>query len=285
MDNEKHKLRTIVISIILGLIFLVSGITKAADINGFANVLVRYGYSKLYILAPIITFIEIVIAFSFLFLWRVRQIALFSFYFLMFLTAIFLFGYIFGNIDDCGCLGDFYILPVWVSFLRNIFMILTSYWLCKYASSMKLKRFEVVKPIVALSLGLVALFINEVEIIRSYYELTYVSGVSIQNTFLEKYQEKANIEKSIFIFSPGCTDCQNTTKSINKVLKENTNIKLIGLYPNDVSERILNKYKIDLKPNFEIFPISRDSLRKVTHRYPLFIKLKNGKIEKVMKDV
>ena len=105
-------------------------------------------------------------------------------------------------------------------------MILTSYWLWKYASRKKLKRFEVVKPIVALGLGLVALFINEVEIIRSYYELTYVSGVSIQNTFLEKYQERANIEKSIFIFSPGCIDCQKTTKSINKVLKENSSIKL-----------------------------------------------------------
>lgn len=164
-------------------------------------------------------------------------------------------------------------------------MILTSYWLCKYAPSMKLKKFEVIKPIVALSLGLVALFINEVEIIRSYYKLTYVSGVSIQNTFLEKYQERANIEKSIFIFSPGCIDCQKTTKSINKVLKENNSIKLIGLYPSDVSERILNKYKIEVKPNFEIFPISRDSLRKITHRYPIFVKLKNGKIEKIMKDI
>ncbi len=164
-------------------------------------------------------------------------------------------------------------------------MILTSYWLCKYASRKKLKRFEVVKPIVALGLGLVALFINEVEIIRSYYELTYVSVLSIQNTFLEKYQERANIEKSIFIFSPGCLDCQKTTKSINKVLKENSSIKLISLHPSDVSERILNKYKIEIKPNFEIFPISKDSLRKVTHRYPLFLKLKNYKIEKIMKAI
>lgn len=42
---------------------------------------------------------------------------------------------------------------------------------------------------------------------------------------------------------------------------------------------------VNFKSNFEIFPISRDSLRKITHRYPLFIKLKNGKIEKVMKDI
>ena len=33
------------------------------------------------------------------------------------------------------------------------------------------------------------------------------------------------------------------------------------------------------------FLFQQDSLRKVTHRYPLFLKLNNGKIEKVMKDV
>jgi hypothetical protein len=40
-----------------------------------------------------------------------------------------------------------------------------------------------------------------------------------------------------------------------------------------------------LNEDFKILPIPIDSVRKVTHRYPLLIKLKNGKIEKVMKDI
>ena len=42
---------------------------------------------------------------------------------------------------------------------------------------------------------------------------------------------------------------------------------------------------INFKPIFKILPIPTDSVRKITRGYPLFIKLKNGKIEKVMKDI
>jgi len=47
----------------------------------------------------------------------------------------------------------------------------------------------------------------------------------------------------------------------------------------------VKNYFNNFKPNFKILPIPTDSVRKITRGYPLFLKLKTGKIEKVMKDV
>jgi hypothetical protein len=40
-----------------------------------------------------------------------------------------------------------------------------------------------------------------------------------------------------------------------------------------------------LNEDFKLLPIPFDSFRKITRGYPIFLKLINGKIEKVMKDI
>jgi len=163
------QISTKILIISLALIYLISGIAKAADINGFADILMQYGFPKLYFLAPIITFIEIVLAFAFLFFWNIRKVALFSFIFIIFLSCIFAAGFFFMGIEDCGCLGSFYQIPAWLSILRNIFMIFASYWLYKNAIEFRNSKLEIAKPIVAFGLGLVTLCITGFEMKETYY--------------------------------------------------------------------------------------------------------------------
>ena len=131
--------------IILGAIYLISGISKAADINGFADILMQYGNSYLYLLAPIIACIEIIFAFLLFLSWNTRKVALFSFFFISVLTIVFVLGLFFSGVDDCGCLGSFYKLPVWFSFIRNILMILMSYRLFVQDCSYDQSRIELLK--------------------------------------------------------------------------------------------------------------------------------------------
>jgi hypothetical protein len=133
------KILQILIGILLGSIYLISGIAKAADINGFGDIIVQYGFPKLYVLAPVITSIEMVLAFSLLFFWNIRIVALFSFGFIILLSSVFVVGFLFMGIEDCGCLGSFYEFPLWLSVLRNIFMIFASYWLSNYDVHFKKK--------------------------------------------------------------------------------------------------------------------------------------------------
>ena len=285
MVSLKNKFKKILFTVILGLIFLISGIAKAADINGFGDILMQYDFPKLYILAPIITFIEIVLAFTLLFFWNIRKVALFSLGFLVSLSIVFLFGFIFLGIEDCGCLGSFYQIPAWLSLLRNIFMILASYWLYKNAVEFRINRFEIAKPIIAFGLGLVTLPITSYEMKVSYYEVTYTQGDKIKNTFLEEYEQTDGRTKLIFIFSPRCGHCQKVTSRLNQLLKQKTYDEIIGLYPKEMPEESVKKYLDNFKPAFKIKSIPNDSVRKIARGFPLFLTLKNDKIEKVSKNI
>jgi thiol-disulfide isomerase/thioredoxin len=282
MQNKKA---TITLSIILALIYLISGIAKAADIESFADIIVQYGFPKLYVLAPIITFIEIVLAFAFLLFWNTRKVALFSLGFIILLSSTSLVGLLFMGIEDCGCLGRFYKLPIWLSMLRNIFMILSSCWLYKNGFQFKNNRFEFIKPIIAFGLGLTTLIITAFDMKESYYEVSYTQGTDIKNTFLEEYEQSDDTKKLIFIFSPRCGHCKKITPLVNNLLKQKNYDEVIGLYPKEIPEKFLKQYISELKPIFKIKAIPYDSIRKITRGFPLFITLKNGKIEKIMREI
>jgi thiol-disulfide isomerase/thioredoxin len=282
---KKQKLISKILSISLGLIYIISGVAKAANINGFADITMQYGFSKLYILAPIITFIEIALAFALLFFWKTRKVAWFSLGFIVFLSLVFLIGFIFLGIEDCGCLGSFYQIPVWLSILRNIFMIFASYWLYKNAIEFRMNRFEIAKPITAFGLGLVTLCITGFEMKETYYEISYTQGNRIKNTFLEEYEQSDGTKRLIFIFTPRCGHCKKITPTLNKLLKQRKYDEIIGLYPKEIPERFVKKYLNNLKPIFKTVPIPNDSIRKITRGFPLFLTLKNGEIQKIMKDI
>ncbi|WP_394991178.1 MauE/DoxX family redox-associated membrane protein [Emticicia sp.] len=231
---RKINLTSVILSIILALIYLISGIAKAADINGFGDIIVKYGFPKLYVLAPVITFIEIVLAFALLLFWNTREVALFSFGFIISLSIIFLIGLLFLGIEDCGCLGSFYQIPAWLSLLRNLFMIFASYWLYKNAIEFKSNKFEIAKPIIAFGLGLVTLFVTGFEMKETYYEVSYTQGDKIKNTFLEEYEQSDDTKRLIFIFSPRCGHCKKIAPTLNNLLKQKKYDEIIGLYPKEI---------------------------------------------------
>lgn len=276
---------TISLTIMIALIYLISGVAKAADINGFGDIIVQYGFPKLYVLAPIITSIEIVLAFVLLLFWETRKVALFSFGFIILLSSVFLVGFLFMGIEDCGCLGSFYEFPIWLSILRNIFMIFASYWLNKNAFEFKNNRFEIVKLIIAFGLGLVTLFITGYEMKETYSEISYSQGDYIKNTFLENYGQNSEKETLIFIFSPHCGHCKKITPQVNELLKQKKYFDVVGLYPKDVPESFVKEYLLKLNPKFKMIAIPSDSIGKILHSYPLFVTLKNGKIQAIKSQI
>ena len=279
------KILQILIRLLLGSIYLILGVAKAADINGFGDIIVQYGFPKLYLLAPVITSIEMVLAFGLLLSWRVRKVALFSLGFINSLSIIFLIGHFFMGIEDCGCLGSFYEFPIWLSILRNIFMVFASYWLYKNAIHFGTNRFEIVKLIVVISFGLVTLFITAFEMKVSYREVSYTRGDRIKNTFLAHFSQNSEKGILVFIFSPNCVHCRNITPKLNELLHQAEYDEIVGLYPKEIPETLVNEYIKKLNLTFQIIPIPYDSLSKIAKVLPLFLILKNGKIEKVMKDI
>jgi uncharacterized membrane protein YphA (DoxX/SURF4 family) len=266
---------------LLGFIYLISGISKAADINGFADILMQYGYPNLFLLAPIITFIEIVFAFLVFLSWNTRRVALFSLVFISVISVVFIVGHFYKGVEDCGCLGSFYELPSWISITRNILMILISYWLFLQGLNYKNTRMELFKLITSIAFGFATLFLSSHELWYTYKRSTYQPGESIKNTVIGQYLKNSDDEALIFLFSPNCEHCLKITPKVIEKANELEYKNIIGLYPKDLPDSLLRNFNIRFKPNFQNYPVPYDSLTRFTQSIPFFISVRNGRIKKV----
>ena len=122
------KISRTITSILIGTIFVVFGVLKAANISQFADYFLNFNISKIYYLASILVALEIAIGFCFLFQFYLKSVSMFTFVLVAFFSLIIVYNYIFLGINDCGCGGGFLKMPIELSLLRNgIILIFTSY--------------------------------------------------------------------------------------------------------------------------------------------------------------
>lgn len=127
------------ISIFLGLIFLLSGVGKMLNVILFQDLINQLGIAGLHLLAPLIIWIELVLAFTLCFQIHLKQVSLASIILLIIFTGVYTFGYVVKGVTDCGCFGSFTLFttsPMFV-YVRNISMIIAANYL--YFSKYQLK--------------------------------------------------------------------------------------------------------------------------------------------------
>ena len=265
-------------AVILGLLYLASGIAKAIDINAFADIIVRYGIPELRMFAPLIIGLEIALGFGLLFNVYRQRAGLFSLTMLIVLTLIFAFGYIFLDISDCGCFGEVVSMPPAVSLLRNVLMIAMSYYIWKQPEN-QVNR-TVLKTVIAVVFGIVTFAITGFEMKETYVELSIHEGTNLNDTFL-KPLTSPNKEQLIFVFSPSCPHCQQATPTINAYKETESVDEVVGIYPNSVPVELLREYKKRSSPDFRMFAVSRESLRSVTRTLPTILLVRKGRVAKI----
>ncbi len=277
---KTKKYIAILLTLILSLIYLLSGIAKAADINGFADIINQYGVKSLYKLTPILTFLEIMLGFLFLLFWNIRFVSILSAILILALSLFYLGTFIFMDIENCGCFGSFYEFPFWLTILRNAIMIFISIWLNKNYFIIKNNKLSILKPIIAICLGFIAFIIISIEMNETYYQLPYNNGQVIENTFLEKYGYNNSKEKLIFIFSPNCEHCQSAMPIVNNLAIQNIYHEIIGLYPLEY-QNVIKDFSATFTPSFKLEGIPNDSITKIAKAFPLFVIIKKGEIKKI----
>ena len=114
-----------VYSIIIGVLFIVSGLGKAIDTAGFSNLISQYGLGYLMILSPLIVVFEILLGLFLLLLINPKFNAMVSFGLLTIFTALFAFAHFKYGVNNCGCFGTVQHMnfPPIFSFIRNFILI------------------------------------------------------------------------------------------------------------------------------------------------------------------
>ena len=119
---EKKSLN--IYSVIVGMLFIISGFGKAIDTAGFSNLINQYGLGYLMVLSPLIVVFEILLGILLVLLINPRFFAMISFWMLTVFTALFAFAHFKYGVNNCGCFGTLYTnLPPVFSFIRNFILI------------------------------------------------------------------------------------------------------------------------------------------------------------------
>lgn len=272
INSSNNKIRKI-LSILIGIIFLFSSVSKAIDIETFGYLLMAYGNKKLIFLAPLITAIEFFIGLGYILQIFLKNIVLLSFWLTLFLTVIYIYGFVYLNIEDCGCFGNILKLNPFITLAKNCILLALMYFISFKSTSV---RKGIVKQSVTILFSLILFSINCVEIInfQNFNNVFVGQRLQISNSNIKEGKQ------IWFIFNPNCNHCQKITP---KLLESKTPV--IGIYSEKIKlikiDNFSKKYKID----FQLLPVKDSILYSLTYRYPLIITTEGGIVKSILTDL
>ena len=260
----------------IGLVFLVSGIAKALDVVSFSDLIVEYGFAPLRFLAPLIVLAEIVVGLFLILKIQQKRTALFSIVFLFTLTSIYTYGFVFNDIEDCGCFGKIEILnvsPVF-TYIRNIILMLMAFVVWRKRENDVVNKWSI---IITAGVGCM------VSAIMVY---SYCKEDKSDNTFVAKRLNETMLDQFVstskdstylvFAFSYTCPHCLNSIENLKQYESFGAVDKVIGLsIENPDAER---KYKEIFNPKFQTKNYQSKTLFQLTRSLPKAYYIKNDSL-------
>ena len=201
-----------------------------------------------------------------------------SFLVTIFFTIILILSHIFFGIEDCGCFGNVFQIPVSVAYIRNILLIVLSYSIWKYYPVSSNTKWVKARIAVVSIFAITAFSISISDLASAYSNAKQIRGINIRNTFLPSIAKLPESEKYlIFVFLPTCPHCQKAVVKLNNFKEKALVQDIVGIYPSYITNQELalfvNKFKVD----FPVYPLGYDSIKTLTRArgYPVMLLIKN----------
>lgn len=222
--------------LIVGLVFLLSGLLKAIDTASFADLMSQYGEIWFGYGAPIIILTEIILGILLLFNFYLKRITWTSVAFLVVVSLIYLYGVLAKGITDCGCFGPITWLnsKPWLSFTRN--GVLLALLLPSLRHKNKQNSLTITSIIFMALIAVVVMFMCG-------FSMHGAKCMQKQNTFQPIPLNESPLASFVtcnpdstylvFAFSYACPYCQNSIGNVNQYTEMHAVDKVIGLALDD----------------------------------------------------
>ena len=114
-----------IVSVLIGVVFILSGVGKALNVLAFQQLIHSYGYPYLDLLAPLIILVELLLGALFIAREHLKTVSLISGILLLLFTGVYTYGYTRQGVTDCGCFGAAQVVswPAWAVYVRNIVLL------------------------------------------------------------------------------------------------------------------------------------------------------------------
>lgn len=279
---KKHLLLRL-FTLVIGIVFVISGISKMVDSNKFIGVLYSIGFQELSYIAPFISTLEMILGLCFLLNIQIKKTAFAIFIVTILFTLSFLYSYIFRNIENCWCFGDIINLSPAESITKNVLILACSFLLWK--NSPQVQRITVTNIIVLCFFASIGFVLSGYTIDKSLREAIYfnsLEGASFKKTSINYVSKSIEKDKFVlFIFSPSCHHCWNATENIKKINEYGIYGDVIGVIPKSLAYK-LDNYKNKMKPNFQVLILNDSDIHNFCGLdFPQLIAINKGVITKI----
>jgi len=269
-----------IILIVIGILYLFSGLTKALDSQWFAVLIATYGFPWAGNISPLISGIEVVLGLCLILNIRPKVTVLLVGILTVLFTLVFGFAFFTKGVNDCGCMGPLITIPYQISFGRNVLIISGCYWVWDYYKNEKIPISNWKKWVIyifgALTFCLAGSTLGMNIIDKSKARV----GDQADKTYLRGYEGLISKGRSyVFVFSPGCGHCWNATENVKTFKTANDSNIVFGLtFPNEDT----TMYMRQMRPNFQIFKYPGKDLKDI-FEIPSLLILENGRIVRIFK--
>lgn len=275
---------------LIGLIFIVSGVSKSLNSYEFINKLISYKLGYLSYIAPLISNLEIYLGLTFIFKINVRLSLLISVFIIVVFSIIYVYGNYYLGIFDCGCFGDFIILTPFQTLLKNflltiafVYLLVGNKLMLKSQFNLKTIKMYFLFAFCAVSFTVSGFTIDQP--LSSILKYNSLIGTKINKTTLSHINDfKVEKEFVLFVFSPICDHCWNSTENIKKISESKVFGKVFGIISNS-KKGFLKQYEQKFNTNFKTIIIEKKILLDTFgNGYPKLLVIKNGKIVRIYKN-
>lgn len=290
--TKKTKSILNITTVLIGMVYLVSGFSKAIDIKYFYNIINDYGFEQLSSFAPIIVIFEIALAVALILHIKTKTVALISCVTLVLFTLLYTYANVFRSIKDCGCFGGLgNDIPIVWMYVRNLIMFLLSmivfifYPQDEIILSYKKQVFFFTLLISSYLVGFT--YSNPIEIFKIKNEnFTFdnesftFEGMNIHKTPMHKYTSSTDSTYLMYFFSYTCPHCLNSIENLKQYKASNfiKNVILIGTGDESARKNFYKSFDLD----FPRFDIKQEEMLKITKKYPISFFVVNDTIKKTL---
>jgi len=259
-----------IICIILGAVFLASGLGKVVDTASFGNLIAEYGLGWLQVSAPIIVLAEIALGLCLILYVKPKIMSLISFAMLVVFTLAFTYGHFKHGVTDCGCFGTLKINQndnILFFYARNMLLIGLSLFVWFFSGNQE--KISETKKIILLGTLLPMLFVAGLTYRMPNFQQQNKPHIllnkHINDTPLSQFvQTDSDKSYLVFFYSYTCPHCWNSIQNLKhfKQSKVVDSIISFAFVDTELSNEFL-EFKsefMDFFGNFETQEIIADSV-------------------------
>ncbi|MBP7102975.1 MAG: DoxX family protein [Bacteroidales bacterium] len=275
-------------TILSACVFLISGFGKMFNVAAFGNLIVKYGFPYASILAPLIVFLEIVVALFLLLSIYQKYTSLIAAILIVIFTALFAYANTFHGITDCGCFGSINKLselPPYVVYIRNatLFILLLFVWRKSVnTTTIQTEKIAFLATVILISSFVIG-FTFELPASYKQNKKHPLYHMPVNKTILPEFLTLSpDSTYTLFVFAYHCSSCWNAIENLKAYSTPEISDRLIAIAMDKDKNNAFHNF---FHPNFDILEVDGQKFSAFTDVVPTLVYIKNDSIQSVVVDI